>query len=199
MTETQNLVLFKFIKTLQTNKILEILYTINKNYPDKFNSKNIQKELKYIQQHIKHQQLPKIVYNNHKHLINTNTNTIQSGIILKTPKKQRIKKKINESQLCSARVWGKIYDKTSPTPKPITQILDKFKVVDFANINLKEFNAKYILGSRCTRKKISLATESIPSSGKYCKLHSKHLIHGDYLENPNKELCFHYMKDNKLL
>ena len=37
------------------------------------------------------------------------------------------------------------------------------------------------------------------NDNKYCKLHSNHLIHGDYLESPNKELCYHFMKDGKYL
>ena len=31
------------------------------------------------------------------------------------------------------------------------------------------------------------------------KLHNNHLIHGDYLESPNQELCYHFMKDGKYL
>jgi hypothetical protein len=34
---------------------------------------------------------------------------------------------------------------------------------------------------------------------KYCKLHANHLIHGDYLEIPSKELCYHFIKDGKYL
>ena len=46
--------------------------------------------------------------------------------------------------------------------------------------NLKSFTDKYIIGSRCSKPKMK--------DCKYCKLHSNHLIHGDYLELPSKEL-----------
>ena len=33
----------------------------------------------------------------------------------------------------------------------------------------------------------------------YCKLHTQHLIHGNYKDIPSQELCYHFMKDGKYL
>ena len=75
--------------------------------------------------------------------------------------------------------------------KKINNVEDKFKIDDFIDLDIKDFNSKYTIGTRCSKTKMQ--------NGKYCKLHNKHLIHGDYLEIPNKELCYHFMKDGKYL
>ena len=64
-------------------------------------------------------------------------------------------------------------------------------MLDYKHIDLKSFTDKYIIGSRCSKPKMK--------DYKYCKLHSNHLIHGDYLELPSKELCYHFIKDGKYL
>ena len=56
---------------------------------------------------------------------------------------------------------------------------------------LKSFIDKYVIGSRCLKTKCK--------DIQYCNLHSEHLIHGDYLEIPSKELCYHFIKDGKYL
>ena len=103
---------------------------------------------------------------------------------------------LNIQNKCSARVWSK-YILNKSTMKKVFDIDDKFKVDDFIDIDIKEFNSKYIIGLRCS--KIKKDTNICNDTNKYCKLHEKHLIHGDYLESPNKELCFHFMKDAKYL
>lgn len=76
--------------------------------------------------------------------------------------------------------------------KKLNDIDDKFKVDDFIDIDIKAFNSKYIIGLRCSKNKKH-------DTNKYCKMHTKHLIHGDYLDPPNKEICYHFMKDAKYL
>ena len=172
---------------LVNSRILTILETIHINYPDKFKIKNIEQEMVYIKEHIlwKQQELQ-----NKKEK-------------LKRKKKIKIKLKLkqknnynhaeiidNESNKCSGRVWSNyIIDKKNN--KQLNEIDDKFKVEDFIDIDIKEFNSKYSIGSRCCKNKMT--------NSKYCNLHSKHLIHGDYLESPNKELCYHFMKDGNYL
>jgi len=73
----------------------------------------------------------------------------------------------------------------------LNNIDNKFKVDDFNDLDIDDFNSKYIIGLRCSRNK--------DNKNKYCKTHTKHLIHGDYLELPDKELCYHFIKDGKYL
>lgn len=104
--------------------------------------------------------------------------------------KQIKQKIINVEEQCSGRIWNdSIFSRK--TQKKIDNIENKYKVLDYKHIDLKEFNKLYIIGSRCSNTKIK--------EGKYCKLHLKHLIHGDYLEIPSKELCYHFIKDGKYL
>ena len=71
--------------------------------------------------------------------------------------------------------------------KEVSDIDDKYRVKDFADIKIKSFNNQYIIGSQCKRKK---------SNGeKYCFQHKTHLPHGDYFDIPTKEICFHYLKE----
>lgn len=102
--------------------------------------------------------------------------------------KKKINYKVDESQQCFARSWDYIYNKLDNTP--VFKLPNKFKCNDLEKFKLKEFNDLYILGKRCKSKK---------NSNKYCKLHQTHLIHGNYYELPNSELCYHFIKDNKIL
>lgn len=156
------------------NNFLEIIHN---KYPNKFKKENIEKEIIYIKKHILWEK--KNFRRNKKNKKNkTNSDIITSG------------SNTTDTNKCSGRVWSEyILDKN--TLKQLNDIDDKFKVDDFIDIDIKEFNSKYIIGSRCSKININ--------NGKYCKLHSKHLIHGDYLELPDKELCFHFMKDGKYL
>ena len=104
--------------------------------------------------------------------------------------KKHIKKNINILQQCSGRSWSD-YIFMRKTNKKVSNIDDKYKVDDFNDIDIKAFNIKYIVGIRCKNAKLA--------NTKYCKLHTSHLIHGDYLETPSKELCYHYIKDGKYI
>ena len=75
----------------------------------------------------------------------------------------------------------------------LDKIPDKFKVIDFIKLDCKQFTKRYELGSRCSNK------QSLKLKSKYCALHTKHLIHGDFFTDPEAELIFHFMKENKLL
>ena len=186
------------LQKLIDSRIINILEIININYPDKFASINIDKEIIYIKEHIllKQQELQlkkdkKKKKNKMKKIklklkesiqINNQENNQESN--------QKSNQVISESNKCSGRVWSN-YIINKKTMKQLNNIDEKFKVDDFIDIDIKEFNNKYIIGARCSKNKLE--------KSKYCKLHSKHLIHGDYLENPNKELCYHFMKDANYL
>jgi len=117
------------------------------------------------------------------------TQHIQFDSNSKIRKQTQIKKqKIDESNQCIARSWDSIYNKLDQ--KPILQIPKKFKCKDLEQFKLQEFNDLYTLGKRCKLKKID---------DKYCKLHKTHLIHGNYNESPTSELCYHFIKDNKII
>lgn len=101
-------------------------------------------------------------------------------------KQSRIHKK------CCARTWSDhIFKKNGKVSIKLNDIDDKFKVTDYNDINIKEFNANYIIGKQCNK--------SVDIKTKYCKLHTRHLVHGDYFTVPSKELCYHFMKDGKYL
>ena len=93
--------------------------------------------------------------------------------------------KINITTRCHSRIWNNIYNRK--TMIEISNIDRKFKVSDFADINIKEFNAKYIIGTQCQRKQTA--------NSMYCFQHIKHLPHGNYFEIPTQEICYHYLKD----
>ena len=194
----------KIMNNIINSKIKSLLETISLNYPEKFNNKLIDKELEYIKKHI-------ILEN-----INSNEDKKRKNSIVKTQiiKKNLIKikyiqinkpvvnkpvvnktvvnKTINIEDQCSGRVWNDSIFSTK-TMKITNDIETKYKVLDYKHIDLKEFSKQYIIGSRCSNIKIK------EEGSKYCKLHSKHLIHGDYLEMPTKELCYHFIKDGKYL
>ena len=74
---------------------------------------------------------------------------------------------------------------------PVKILPDIFKVIDFKNINVNKFNKNYIIGLQCKNSKYK--------DSKYCKLHTYHLIHGDYKEIPSQEICYHFIKNGKYL
>jgi hypothetical protein len=108
----------------------------------------------------------------------------------KKPRKKMMKEKkiIDSVDQCCARSWDNIYSKNNNNI--ITSLPKKFKCEDLDKFKLKEFNEIYCLGKRCIAKK---------HNSKYCKLHEQHLVHGDFNELPTVELCYHFIKDNKIL
>ena len=190
------------LNKLVESRILTILETININYPDKFAKHNINKERIIIKEHIswkidKPKVKPKV-----KQKVNQKSKDIRKYKNIKKKVKLKLKntekdnsEKDNsnvekELNRCSGRIWFNYIINTKTMTK-INDIDNKFKVDDFIDLDIKDFNSKYSIGLRCSKNK------TIDS--KYCKLHSKHLIHGDYLESPNKELCYHFMKDGNYL
>ena len=187
------------INNIIDSRIKSILETINLNYPNKFSSKLINKELEYIKKHII---LDKINTKNiddtdytddkldkldNKHIIKKKLIKIKHIETQKPVVKKRI---ISIENQCSARIWSdSIFLKKNM--KKINDIEDKYKVIDYKHIDLNAFTDKYVIGSRCSKKKCK--------DIQYCNLHSEHLIHGDYLEIPSKELCYHFIKDGKYL
>jgi len=177
-----NNILTNIIETLIDKKILCILNKIHNVYPTKFTKEHIQLEFNIIKQKI--------------HIINkntANTNTANTNTANKnTANTDNILKLLGNVQLleqrCNARIWGFIYDKT--TLKKII-LLDKiYKVKYTTKLKLKDFNNKYILGSRCMRN------IDMPDNI-YCNQHIQHLTHGNYNAIPDAELCLHFIKDGK--
>ena len=166
------------INKIVENKIRLLLDIINKNYPTKFKKENIDKELEYIIRHI-------TIIKNADVNIDLDVNT---DIKIKT---KTLNKAIALENRCSARCWhdGDIFNRN--TMVKIKDIDTIFKVTDFKDINIKKFNKKYILGLQCKKSK--------NKSSNYCKLHTKHLIHGNYNDIPSKIICYHFMKDGKYL
>jgi len=169
------------INKIIENKVRTLLEIINKNYPNKFKTENIDTELDYIIKHIN------IIVKD----TNAGTNadvTLNTNIKIKTKK---LNIAIAHENRCCARCWhdGDVFDRD--TMSKIKDIDTIFKVSDFKDINIKKFNKKYILGLQC--KKIK------SESSNYCKLHTQHLIHGNYNDIPSKEICYHFMKDGKYL
>ena len=115
---------------------------------------------------------------------------IQKKIQKKENKKKKQIKQITEEERCCARIWNNdIIEKK--TMSKVNKIANEFKVFDFKDINIKQFNKKYSLGLQCKKIKYK---DNI-----YCKLHTQHLIHGNYKDIPSQELCYHFMKDGKYL
>jgi hypothetical protein len=185
------------LEKLVDSRILTILETINSNYPDKFAKKDIDKEIIYIKEHILWKQQELQI---NKEKIKKEKKKKKKKIKLKLKFKASIQdtnqihnqthNETNDLNQCSGRVWSN-YIINKINMKQLNDIDEKFKVEDFIDIDIKEFNSKYIIGTRCSKKTYN--------TNKYCKLHLNHLIHGDYLESPNKELCYHFMKDGKYL
>ena len=115
---------------------------------------------------------------------------IQKKIQKKENKKKKQIKQITEEERCCARIWNNdIIEKK--TMSKVNKIANEFKVFDFKDINIKQFDKKYSLGLQCKKIKYKDST--------YCKLHTQHLIHGNYKDIPSQELCYHFMKDGKYL
>ena len=203
------------LDTIVNSRILNLLEIININYPDKFNKNNIEKELNYIKEHIhwkKKDNSQTSLESKNKIKLKTRTklnNKANNKVNKVNNKKLKFKKKTkkkeidkviqteNNIQQCSGRVWSEhIFNRKNM--KKLNDIEDKFKVEDFNDLDIKEFNSKYVIGLRCSRNKIEMIDDS-NKNNTYCKLHSKHLIHGDYLVTPDKELCHHFIKDGKYL
>ena len=104
----------------------------------------------------------------------------------------KVKKPIDIEKQCSGRIWYKnIKNRITLLDVAKGNIEKKFRVSHFKDINIKAFTTKYIIGARCSNAKTH--------ASKYCKLHTKHLIHEDYLETPSKLLCYHFLKHGKYL
>ena len=172
-------ILNNIIEKISETKLRQLLEIISKNYPTKFKFKDINKEVEYLKNHIIFKPYKKnIVRTSTSHLTTSHPTT-----------SKHINRLLKENQCC-ARVWNDyIFDRNSMTK--ITELPELFKVNDFKNINIKKFNSKYIIGLQCKRKKYKESS--------YCKMHVEHLIHGDFTELPNKEICYHFMKDGKYL
>ena len=170
-------------------RITELLNTIHSNYPLAFKKEHIKPELDILIENIifnigKIQ--PKINKNKNKIIVSSNTteeNKTSTQIIKKIPTKNV--KQIDTVERCNARVWNSIFDRK--TGKEVTDIDDCYKVSDFNDIDNEKFHKKYIIGSRCCRKK--------SPDKNYCAMHSKHAPHGDFEKLPSKEICLHFIKD----
>jgi len=178
------------LDSLVDSRIHNLLKIININYPNKFKKLEIEKELLYIKKYIFWKtKNNKIIIQKAK-----KANKIKKVIEFKKVKeveiKEKLKKKLKDINQCSGRIWAN-YILNNKNMKQINDVEEKFKIEDFIDLDIKDFNSKYTIGKRCSKIKMQ--------NGKYCKLHNKHLIHGDYLEIPNKELCYHFMKDGKYL
>lgn len=170
----------KFIKKLTETKIRELLTAISIQYPTEFKKSYIKSELEYILKHVTMQNLDPIKLKESK-----------AKYKAAYAKKRQNASIISDSDRCTGRVWGNIFEiKDNNILEPINTLPSQYKVINFDDIDLDEFNSTYVIGNRCKTKKIG---------DKYCKRHSEHLIHGDFFEKPSAELCFHYIKDNKLL
>lgn len=167
---------YKIIRN-QINELLKVIYS---KYPDKFPKTLIKQELDNIMASVS--------------LLDSTDSISKSASRNKIAKSNDRKKKSKPAELeldarCQARIWDNIFDRT--TCKQATEIDTEFQVSDYNDINIKNFHKKYILGKQCTRKK-KLDTN-------YCVLHNRHRPHGNYLEQPSKEICLHFMIDGGYL
>ena len=163
-------------------KISDLLNTIHSNYPQAFKKENIKPEFDNI--------LSNIIFNIGKLQPKITKLIVSSEGINITPENmkvvvKKVVKKVDISERCKARVWNSIFDRK--TGKEVADIDDCYKVLDFNDIDNIKFHKKYIIGSRCSRKQIS--------DKSYCTLHLKHAPHGEFEKLPNKEICFHFIKD----
>ena len=162
------------------NQITELLKVINSKYTVKFPKTLIKQELDNIMVSISlSDSTPSI-----------NESASRNNVPKSNDRKVKSKPPVVEpAARCQARIWDDIFDRT--TCKQATSIDDEFQVSDYNDINIKKFHKKYILGKQCARKK-TLDTN-------YCILHNRHRPHGNYLEQPSKELCLHFMIDGGYL
>ena len=172
------------VENIIDTRIISLLEVINNNYPDKFDKKLISKELSYIKEHI-----------DYKNIETKIDKPVDIPIDKPVDSKQNNKHSNNNycddvSLQCSGRVWSNnIYN--SKDLKKVDDVDIKFKVKDYKDINLKSFLDKYSIGLKCSKKKCE--------DSKYCKSHTNNLIHGDFLEKPSQELCYHFLKHGKYI
>jgi hypothetical protein len=197
------------IENIVDSRVKNLLEIINYHFPDKLDKKLIQSEFEYIKKSIiLTKQEPNNKANNNANVEDSDDNEEESeesetddDIEEDIPthkyipiRKQliKVKKRIDLEARCSGRIWYKnIKYRTTLLDVAKEKMEKKFKVSHFKDINLKAFTTKYIIGSRCSNSKTN--------ESKYCKLHTKHLIHEDYLETPSKLLCYHFLKHGKYL
>ena len=180
----------EILDKLVDSRIHNLLEIININYPDKFKKEQIEKEFNHIKKHINWQTYLKRDNKKIRIAQSQSVKPVQPVHPIQFIKiKQKQIPKINPNQ-CSGRIWSNyIFNKTNNIK--LDDIDNKFKVDDFNDLDIKDFISKYNIGLRCRNNKTQ--------TSKYCKLHSKHLIHGDYLTSPDKELCYHFIKDGKYI
>lgn len=162
--------------------ISDLLKIINAKYPNKFPKNVLSIELEQIMTNINLLNIAPLVPTSK---ISSSSNPTASN----TKTNKSAKPKLEPAARCQARIWDDIFDRA--TSKQVSKIDDEFQVSDFNNINIKKFNKTYILGKQCARKKAS--------DTNYCLHHNRHRTHGNYLEQPSKELCFHFMIDGGYL
>lgn len=174
-----------YFKIIQ-NRLSELLKIINSKYSGKFPKNLINQELEYIMTNINLMEpLPPIQSDSSRNKLQVNNKDTQ----IKSNARFKPKQKVELADRCQARIWDDIFDRA--TFKQATSIDDEFQVSDFNDINIKKFNKKYILGKQCSRKKTTTTN--------YCLLHNRHRPHGNYFEQPSKELCLHFMTDGGYL
>lgn len=159
------------------NHISDLLKIINSKYPTKFSKNVLSIELEKIMSNV---------------ILSNISSPVPATKISSSSKSKRSstpKPKLEPAARCQARVWDDIFDRD--TCKQVSEIDEEFQVSDFNDINIKKFRKKYILGKQCVRKKAA--------DTNYCLLHNRHRPHGNYLEQPNKELCFHFIIDGNYL
>lgn len=155
------------------NRVLDLLKIINAKYPDKFPKDAITKELETIMASV-------VLSKEHE------KGKVPPHRPVRHPRPRNI---IDPANRCQARIWDDIFDRS--TNKQIIDVDDEFHVSDYNDINLKKFSKKYILGKQCSRKKYS--------TNNYCILHNTHRPHGNYFEQPSKEICLHFMVEGGYL
>jgi hypothetical protein len=174
----------KLIINIINTRILDLLKVISAKYPDKFLKKTINAEYVKIIQKIETNDKPIVEIQRKSN--EAKSNEAKSKEIAKKQKsKSGLKVVIVKEERCVARIWDNIYDRVAN--KEISSIDAKLKVTDYNDIDIKKFAEKYIIGRQCARKK---KTGMI-----YCYQHCRHNPHGNYLETPSMELCYHYLID----
>ena len=203
------------INNIVSNRVHTILETIHKSYPDKFKKADIKKEHAILIKHIK---LNKTNYNiikkdeeseseyeslkssetESESLSETETETESEPIQKPNYKLKNLKpvvfkntqcgKQYKTINKCNARVWND-YIISVKTGEKVKKVDEQFMVSDYRRLDVDEFLKKYKIGNQCRNKKVG--------NGKYCPLHTEHLVHGDIDIKPSKQLCYHFIKDSK--
>lgn len=177
------------IENIMRKRALDLLEIISSRYPTKFPKNLISKELDFILSQINIDEI------NNTNIGATEGASDEKDKKIKQEKKNNIEKNkrgtklVDMGERCNARIWDNIFELS--TKKEIANVDDKFNVKDFNDIDIKQFQGKYIVGVQCRRKKTI--------NSKYCFQHNKHLPHGDYFLKPTPELCLHFMKDGNYI